>query len=390
MDIGFDRSGPSVHLLQSIMRALLDNGDSISAIMRNTGGHNPDAPLEFEINPNFYYEVIHDEKINKSNLFLRYFNEVRYAYRAASVYKRYKDIDVVFVQSTTVTFFQLRLIKKFLKCPIVYNVQDIFPQNMKEIDSFSSSSLIYKVMNYMQCKGYKKASRIITISSDMKQTLIECGVDEANIDVIYNWSYSDTPIEISDKDNAFINKYDLDVSKVNVIYAGNIGRMQNVEVIINAAKLIKNKDNIHFYIVGDGVYKRKLETLAVDCKNITFLPFQNPELAESIYKAATINIIPLAKGVIKTALPSKTATCLRANKGIIFCIDKDSEFAKIVSCYNGIEVVNSDDAESLASIICNYQKQKNDTIQLFNKFFRQSDNASKYVDVFHKFQSVKG
>ena len=386
LSIGFDRQGPSVHLIQSIIRACLKRGHKVHIILRNTGGKNSDVPEEFALNMNFTYDVIKTKQVAKSNFIFRYIDEVKYSYKAKNIYKNLKQIDVAFVQSTTVTFFQTRLLKKILRCPILYNVQDIFPQNLMYIGSLKMNSLKYKLMNYLQKKGYDYAERIVTISPDMLETLVKIGVNRKKLSYIYNWSYSDEEIDIKCDDNEFIKKIKMDEEKLNVIYAGNIGRMQNVEIIISAAKLLCTKKDIHFYIIGDGVYKDKLMSCCRENKNITFLPLQPSEMAEQIYSAADVNIIPLAKGIINTALPSKTATCLRVKKSVVFCIGKTSEFARIVSDIPGVYVVNSDKEKELAELIYKLYKKKNEKQNrelsgTFIERFSSKVNPFKYVDV---------
>ena len=48
----------------------------------------------------------------------------------------------------------------------------------------------------------------------------------------------------------------------NVVYAGNIGIMQNVDLLVKTAKLMQDEKNICFHIVGDGAYKEKLQSQA--------------------------------------------------------------------------------------------------------------------------------
>lgn len=58
-------------------------------------------------------------------------------------------------------------------------------------------------------------------------------------------------------------------NKFNVVYAGNIGVMQNVEVVIEAARKSEDPD-VLFHIFGDGAYKQKLIEKASDLNNVIF------------------------------------------------------------------------------------------------------------------------
>ena len=116
---------------------------------------------------------------------------------------------------------------------------------------------------------------------------------------------------------------------------------------------MKDNQDVWFHIIGNGVYKDKLESRAKEygIQSISFWPMQPPELAPAIYSAADVNVIPLVKDVFRTALPSKTATCLACQKTIIFAIGKDSEFGKKATTEAGCLGVESDNADELVYAI---------------------------------------
>ena len=79
---------------------------------------------------------------------------------------------------------------------------------------------------------------------------------------------------------------------------------------------MKDDAGVSFYIVGGGVNEEKLKIFAKEkeLNNVTFVGMQPPEEVADLYAAADVNVIPLQKGLIYAALPSKTADCLIAGK----------------------------------------------------------------------------
>ena len=124
-------------------------------------------------------------------------------------------------------------------------------------------------------------------------------------------------------------------------------------------------------------YKEKLVARANDyhLHNISFWPMQPSNLAPIIYSAADVNIIPLVKDVFRTALPSKTATCLACQKPIIFAIGQNSQFGNRMRKEAGCTVVESDLAEELAQAIQRVQKQSQSGKQ--GHFFKENMNRLK-------------
>jgi glycosyltransferase involved in cell wall biosynthesis len=221
----------------------------------------------------------------------------------------------------------------------------------------------------------------------MKKTLVEQGISQGKIEVVYNWSYSDDCIRLSDMDTEEIYDIKANPKKINVVYAGNIGKMQNVELVANTARIYETDKTINYYIIGDGANKECIKKIVEGLSNVVLLPMQDAIYAESIYAQADINVIPLVKGGIKTAFPSKTATILRAGKCTVFCIDEGSMFEEMTKNIKNIYISNNKNPESLYRVICQLRddkiktvkQEKEDNISLFS-----INNARRYVEIIEK------
>ena len=382
MDGSFDRRTPSEHLLIAIIEALYRNGHTVHLLQKSTNGPLPEMP-ERLANLGVASICVPSKLPRKGNFIARYLADVKYVFACKKYIKKCEKYDAVFMQSTNVAGFAIRMLRK--KAPgaaVTYNVQDIFPYNAAFSGSLSGSGIAFKVLAKIQRYAYRKADHIITISEDMKDLLTEDGVSPSKIEVINNWSYRDEPYSESDL-NCSKAREMFPSNKLNVVYAGNIGVMQNVDVIVEAAKLMANDRSVHFHIIGDGAYKEKLQRKAVDLDNVTFWPMLPSELAPSIYMTADVNVIPLVKDVYKTALPSKTATCFACGKPIILCLGKNSKFANMAESETGCHVVESNDAKGLKNAILAV-KQSHDTKkygEFFVAYMGKTKNSEKYADI---------
>ena len=221
---------------------------------------------------------------------------------------------------------------------------------------------------------YLKADKIICISDDMKDFIVSKGIDEKKIEVIYNWGYSDEPVNISWEENKFVQKYQLKKA-FYAVYAGNIGKMQNVELVVRAAKKMPD---VRFLIVGDGARRDEIAEMVKDVENITMFPLQPMELAEHIYSMASVNIIPLVEGGSKTAMPSKTGVVLSCGRPVIFCFGAGTRFAKMLEKYGAGTSVSAADENELVEAIRTVQGGR-EAQNLFRERFRRSQNIGKYV-----------
>lgn len=389
-DIGFDRNGPSVHLLQEILRAALERGHWVEVILKDTGGPNEEMPAEFRENERFCYHVLPAKDEKGRGFISRYLDEVLYAGSCGRVAGKAGRFDAVFLQSCTTAIFYMAALRK-LRCPILFNVQDIFPYNLKLSGQMPACAVTFPVFRLLQHLAYRRAGGIITISQDMKDTLIGDGVDPEKIGVVYNWSYGDSPISLESIPRDRVCDLSLDRSKTNVIYAGNIGRMQNVELIAETASLMAEDPGFHFYVIGGGANRERIEQMTEGLRNLTMLPMQPAEFAESIYAQADVNLIPLAPGVVRTALPSKTATVLRTDRPVIFCVDRSSKLSSLLEGDGQASVADCRSPSDLARAIRESaagSTEAGGNYRLFCRYFKKS-NAGKYIDAMEELAGAR-
>ena len=165
--------------------------------------------------------------------------------------------------------------------------------------------------------------------------------------------------------------------------------MQNVEIVVNAAKKLQNRSDIVFLIIGEGARRAEIEKMVNTLENVLMLPMQPSRIAPHIYSAAGVNLIPLVAGGTKTALPSKTGVVLSCGKPAIFTFGKESYFSNILKKFNAGKSVDPNDADQLAESICEVvsdaDKYDNTGIyELFKRYFSQKSNVLKYVDELKK------
>lgn len=376
----------SRHLLISIIDELVKSGNKITVIKKTFEGSTEEIPAELSDRGIEVISILCASP-KKSNFLARYLNDVKYINKCKKQLK--SDYDAVFIQSSNVAGLVMKIVcKRYPNAIKTFNVQDVFPQNACFSGLLSERRLPYKVLLKIQKFAYSYSDHIIAISEDIKQLLVEdCGVDSSKISIVYNWSYKDTVYDETSFNYAELSKiYKEDC--FNVLYAGNIGVMQNVDVILESAKQLRDEKKIWFYIIGNGVYQNKLKNMAdsYGITNISFLPMFPAKLAPSIYGLADLNVIPLKKNVFRTAVPSKTATCLACGKPIVFAIGKSSEFGKRVSDATGCFLIDSDDANALSEIILRVKNEgvKVNTAEFYSEHMNKTMNSRKYAEIITK------
>lgn len=384
MSGSFDRRTPSEHLLTAMIEALHQKGHTVHILQKDTSGPLSQLPETLQ-KLGVTTTCVKVSPPKKSNFVARYLSDVGYVLACKKHIRKQDDYGAVFLQSTNVAGFAMGLLKNRLPgIPVTYNVQDIFPYNAVYSGNISDNGIAFKVLAAIQKYAYKRADHVVTISEDMRDLLIEAGAPAEKVEYIYNWSYRDEPYKAEELDCSVARSM-FPEAHFNVVYAGNIGVMQNVDILLKAAEQMREETDIRFHIIGDGAYKEKLQKQAQDglLTNVTFHPMQSSELAPSIYMTADVNVIPLVKNVYRTALPSKTATCLACGKPIIFAIGKDSKFGQWIQKETGCLVTSSDSAEELCQAIRRIKTGHTaETVEaVFMREFSKTKNSMRYTQI---------
>ena len=160
-------------------------------------------------------------------------------------------------------------------------------------------------------------------------------------------------------------------------------------MIVQSAKMLSEKRDIVFYIIGEGsgLAKLKERVNQEGLHNVLFFPRQPMEYAQDNYCAADVNINPMPKGIIYTCMPSKTATCLLSEKPTIVSMDLDSDMAQKLSTVDQWTVVAPGDAQAMADAILKVYENGSCNSKNAASFLQELapvENARSYVDLLNK------
>lgn len=224
------------------------------------------------------------------------------------------------------------LAKKVSGKKVIYNLQDIFPDSLVTSGICGENSFLMKIGHAMENFTYRNADHIITITDDMKANIMKKGVPEDKISVVRNWIDTDKVKHISREDNLLFDELKLPRDGFYVVYAGNLGKVQGVDVILKTASLMKNNRDIKFVIFGNGSEEENLKKIVNDkhLDNVLMLPLQPIERASEVYSMADVSIISCTPGTGGSGMPSKTWTIMAAGVPIIASFDMPSEMERTI------------------------------------------------------------
>lgn len=217
----------------------------------------------------------------------------------------------------------------------------------------SSMQKLNNMAHSVQSFFTRRFNKVSTISHTMCNSAEKRNVSIDPIIFFPNWVDINfiTPHTNS---NTFRKKWGIDDKTKVVLYSGNLGKKQGLELIIKSAGLLTNEKRILFVIVGDGAHRSALENMVVSqgLKNIKFYPLQPYELLPDLLKLADIHLIIQKKGSGDSFLPSKLTSILSVGGHFIVTAEKGTELYHIVKTHPGIGMlIPPENPELLASSI---------------------------------------
>lgn len=262
--------------------------------------------------------------------------------------------DVLFLYSTPPTNgFMGAVLRKLRKRPLIYNVQDVFPDSLVSAGMAAEGSLPVRIGQAMESFAYANSDEVVAIGDQIKDNLVGKGVDETKVSVVYNW-VDDTAIHpVARKDNRLFQELGLDENSFVVAYAGNVGMAQGIDVLIEAAALLRDEHDISFVVIGSGACLDSCVELArrYHLTNVTFAPVQSLERVSEVYSLGDVSLVSCRAGFGGCGLPSKTCSIMATETPVIASFDLDSELASIVRQNKIGVVVPAGDARGLADAI---------------------------------------
>ncbi len=265
-----------------------------------------------------------------------------------------KKADVAFVVQGPATIgFPSILLKLLKRIPFVFQIQDLWPDSLSSTGMFDSGMGMKLLHQY--CKiNYQMASRIVVIAPGMKKRLIERGVPENKIELIYNWC-DELIVNAAEPVAGLADKLGF-TGKFNIVFAGNMGNAQALEAVIDAAELIRNCcPQVQFVFIGSGISVEILQKKVAEKKlsNVIFHGRKSVEEIGSILKLADVLLVHLRKDpLFEITVPSKTQAYLAIGKPILICVNGDA--ADVVLQAKAGLVCEPENPQSIAEAIIQF------------------------------------
>ncbi|WP_426987622.1 sugar transferase [Pseudarthrobacter sp. Y6] len=235
--------------------------------------------------------------------------------------------DVAYVYHPPATVGLPAMVLKVLRgVPFVYDVQDLWPDTLAATGMINrpiALSLIGLGMSGI----YRMATRIAVLSRGFGAALERSSVPAGRIDVIPNWA-DEAQINVGPQSSSVHSQWPAELrDKFTVTFAGNMGKAQALETVLDAAELLRDHDDLRFLLIGGGVEASKLanEAKRRELRNVLFLP-RRPinEIGEFLRRSDALLVHLRKDPLFEITVPSKTQAYLMAGRPILMGVKGDA------------------------------------------------------------------
>lgn len=259
--------------------------------------------------------------------------------------------------------------------PFVFELRDIWPASITAVGAMKKS-LAIRILEKTELFLYRSADKIISVTNYFKEELGSRGVKTEKVEVILNGvdlsKY--TPRE---KDIELAKKYDIE-GRFVAGYIGTHGMAHSLETIVEAAEMLRDRDDIVFLFAGGGAGSEQVLDLVNQkkLKNVRVLGRQDKNLMPRIWSLCDVSIVHLKNvPLFESVIPSKIFESMGMGLPIIIGVPK-GEATGIIEKHQCGLVVPPENKEELAESVLQLSSSKSKYDLLKSK----STEAAKYFD----------
>lgn len=232
--------------------------------------------------------------------------------------------------------------------PLVFNVQDVFPDVAVELGVIRTPLLIAAARS-LERWCYARADAVTVLSDDLRENVARKTADPSKVKVIPN--FVDTgAIVPGERESSYRRELGLGGKKV-VMYAGNVGLSQSLDLVVAAAAALQHERDLVFVVNGSGAGRGALEDAARGLPNVVFVDPQPAERLPEVLAAADVHLVALKRGLASSSVPSKTYSILAAGRPFVASVDVGSEVARVAERSGAGVAVPPEDPEAFTKAV---------------------------------------
>jgi len=263
---------------------------------------------------------------------------------------------VAYVVSPALTYaWTAAVIARLLRVPVVLVVKDIMPDAAVETGLVRNPAAI-ALARWLARRLYLAADEIQTLGEGMARRIVAGGAPPEKVrlvpDTVDARELTPVPLEHNEFRRRFVPP-----GGFAVVHTGNMGRKQDLHLLLRTADRFRAHADIRFFVFGDGAVRQEFLRCRgeLGLENISHYPLQDRSFLSHMLSGADVLLVSQLAEVVDIVVPSKLVTAMGAGAMIVAACAEESETAKLIRSSDGGLLVAAGDDAALSRAILDIQ-----------------------------------
>ncbi len=255
----------------------------------------------------------------------------------------------------------------------VFHIQDLQLDAAISMGMLKNKAII-RSLQWIERIFLRQATFVSSISEGMKQHILHKGVAKEKYLMLENWVDTEFIAPLSQNTCADLRReIGLTAADRVVLYSGNMGEKQGLEIIIEAAKLLSKHKDWKFVLCGDGTKKQELKALAEELPNVSFIDLISYGRLPELLSLAEVHLVPQKRVSRDLVLPSKVGSILGVGGLAIVAADINTSLYNLMESRDLGILVQPEHVQQLVSAIEVALTRNHDPLRLRARQFAEEN-----------------
>ena len=234
--------------------------------------------------------------------------------------------------------------------PFVFELRDLWPESIKAVGAMRQS-LAIRALERLELFLYRRSSAVVAVTASFRDNLAKRGIDPDKVAVVRNGvdlsRYAPRP-----RDRALAEHYGV-AGKFVVGYLGTHGMAHALQRVLEAAELLRERDDVHFLFVGAGAARDALlaEAQSKQLPNVSFHAGVPKDQMPGVWSLCDAGLVHLKRDeLFATVIPSKIFECFGMGVPVLYC-GPEGEAAQLVRSADAGLTLPPEDPPALARAV---------------------------------------
>jgi colanic acid biosynthesis glycosyl transferase WcaI len=255
---------------------------------------------------------------------------------------------VVTVEPSLMCSFAALLTAHLAESVAWLHIQDLEVDAAFDLGLLPAEGLLHNLAEAVERQTMGPFERISTISEKMMQRLPEKGIPVEKTVLFPNWVDTDAIVPTAGP-TRLRQELNLSPDRVVLLYSGNMGMKQGLELLPVLAQEFAEDSRLHFIFCGDGAFRPQLAEMVRGVRNVTMLPLQPYDQLNDLLNTADIHLLPQRPDAADLVMPSKLTGMMASGRPVIGTAAPGTQVAAALG-HCGIAVPPLDNAALFSAV----------------------------------------